>query len=374
MTKLIVEKDKFEQNISILKDLTNSTIIAVLKGNGYGLGILQFARFLTEHDISYFAVSELKEAIILRENGFRNNLLLLTPTNIAEEALIIAANDITPTIDSIHSAVTMNKAAQKLGVITDIHLKIDTGFGRFGFLPEELDSVSKLLTLNNLKIIGTYSHLSSSFSKNSKYIFSQFTTFMECVKKLNHNGINTGILHIANSCAFLKYPELHLDAVRIGSAFLGRIAIPNNYGLARLGYLKSNIIEIKYLPKNHFIGYANTFKTKARTRIGIIPVGYNDGYGLEKIKDAFRFLDIIRYILNDIRQFSRYIYVRIGDKKARILGRINMYSIVVDLNNIDAEVGDEVLLDINPLLIKSSIEREYISGMSVDTYLGSTAL
>jgi alanine racemase len=374
MTKLIVEKDKFKQNISILKDLTDSMIIAVLKGNGYGLDILKFARFLTEHDIAFFAVSELKEAMILRENGFRNNLLLLTPTNIEEEALIIAANDITPTIDSIHSAVIMNKAAQKLGVITNIHLKIDTGFGRFGFLPEELDSISELLTLDNLKIIGTYSHLSSSFSKNTKYVFRQFTTFMECINKLNHNGIDTGMLHIANSCAFLKYPEMHLDAVRIGSAFLGRIAIPNNYGLARIGYLKSNIIEIKYLPKNHTIGYANTFKAKARTRIGIIPVGYNDGYGLEKIKDTFRFFDIIRYILNDIRQFNRYIYVRIGDRKARILGRINMYSIIVDLNDINVGIGDEVLLEINPILVNNSIVREYIPGTSVDTLFSGTAL
>ncbi len=115
MTKLIVEKDKFKKNIAILKDLTDSAIIAVLKGNGYGLDILQFARFLTENDISCFAVSELKEAMILRENGFRNKLLLLTPTNVEEEALIITANEITPTIDSIHSAVIMNKAAQKLG-------------------------------------------------------------------------------------------------------------------------------------------------------------------------------------------------------------------------------------------------------------------
>ncbi len=372
MTKLIVEKDKFKKNIAILKDLTDSAIIAVLKGNGYGLDILQFARFLTENDISCFAVSELKEAMILRENGFRNKLLLLTPTNVEEEALIITANEITPTIDSIHSAVIMNKAAQKLGVTINIHLKLDTGFGRFGFLPEELDSISELLTLNNLNIVGTYSHLSSSFAQNSKYVFRQFITFMECVKKLNLNGINTGILHMANTCAFLKYPELHLDAVRIGSAFLGRIAIPNNYGLARLGYLKSTIVEIKYLPKNHFIGYANTFKTKARTRIGIIPVGYNDGYGLEKIKDTFRVLDIIRYVVNDIRQLNRNIYVRIRDKKARILGRINMYSIIVDLNNSDAEVGDEVLLDINPLLIKNSIEREYVSEMNVNTPLDST--
>jgi alanine racemase len=374
MTKLIVEKDKFEQNISILKGLTDSTIIAVLKGNGYGLDILKFARFLTEHDISCFAVSELKEAMILRKNGFRNNLLLLTPTNMEEEALMIAANDITPTIDSIHSAVIMNKAAQKLGVLINTHLKIDTGFGRFGFLPEELDSIYELMTLKNLKIIGTYSHLSSSFSKNSKYVLKQFTTFMECVERLNRNGINTGMLHIANSCAFLKYPELHLDAVRIGSAFLGRIAIPNNYGLARIGYLKSNIIEIKYLPNNHNIGYANTFKTKARTRIGIIPVGYNDGYGLEKIRDTFRVLDIIRYLLNDIRQFNKYIYVRIGDRKARILGRINMYSIIVDLNNFDAEIGDEVLLDINPILVNNLIEREYILGTSAGTPLNGTAL
>ncbi|HWQ89731.1 MAG TPA: alanine racemase C-terminal domain-containing protein, partial [Desulfitobacteriaceae bacterium] len=120
------------------------------------------------------------------------------------------------------------------------------------------------------------------------------------------------------------------------------------------------IIEIKYLPKNHYIGYANTYKTRDRTRIGIIPVGYYDGYGLEKIRDTFRFFDIIRYILNDIRQFNRSIYVKTTDGKAKILGKINMYSIIVDLNGIDVETGGEVILDINPITVNSLIEREYI--------------
>ncbi len=93
--------------------------------------------------------------------------------------------------------------------------------------------------------------------------------------------------------------------------------------------------------------------------------------GWKKLKIRFVF-GIIRYVVNDIRQLNRNIYVRIRDKKARILGRINMYSIIVDLNNSDAEVGDEVLLDINPLLIKNSIEREYVSEMNVNTPLDST--
>ncbi|MCX8132045.1 MAG: alanine racemase [Clostridia bacterium] len=361
MKTLVIEKDKLVSNIQCIKNMTSSTIIAVLKGNGYGLGIIEFARILLENGIDYFAVSEIDEAITLRNNGFDNPILLLTSTSIEQEAEIIAKNNIMATVGSVNSAVVMNETGKKLGMVVNVHLKIDTGFGRFGFLPGQIDNYYSLLkSLDNIKILGTYSHLSFSFTKKPKIVQNQFEKFLKCTESLKQNGIETGQLHIANSCAFLRFDVMHLDAVRIGSAFLGRIPIENKYGLSKIGYLKSTIIEFKDIPENSFIGYANTFKTKRNTRIGIVPVGYKDGFGVEKSRDTYRFRDILRYIYNDIKLLRKNLFVRVNGKKARILGRISMYNIIIDLTGVEAEIGDDVLLEINPVLIESSIKREMI--------------
>lgn len=363
MKKLVVERDKLKNNIDIIKSMTNAKIIAVLKGNGYGLGILKFARFLIENGIDYFAVSELQEAILLRDDGFENKILLLSSTGVEDEVELIIQNNIIPTIGSESAAIAVNEIAKKHNLIVDVHLKIDTGFGRFGFLPDEMDSVSSLFkSLENIKIAGTFSHFSFSFAKKRKNVQVQFDKFLKCIEILKRNGIEPGMLHIANSSAFLRFSDMHLDAVRIGSAFLGRIPFENTFGLKKIGYLKSNISEIKYLPENHYIGYANTYKTNKRTRIAIVPVGYKDGFGIEKSKDIFRFIDILRYIYHDLKLFwgSRYIYVRVNGKRVKILGRISMYNIVVDITGIEAQIGDEVILEANPILIESSIEREYL--------------
>jgi len=365
MKKLVVEKDKLKNNIDIIKSMAqpNVKIIAVLKGNGYGLDIIQYGRFLLDNGIDFFAVSEVEEAVLLRNEGFNNDILLLSATAIEQDVEKLVEYNIIPAIGSENSAVLVNEIAKKKDKIVSVHLKIDTGFGRFGFLPEDVKKLPALLkSLDNIKVAGTFSHLSFSFAKKEKDVRVQFDKFMKCIESLKNEGIETGLIHIANSCGFLKYRDMHLDAARIGSAFLGRLPIENTYGLKKIVYLKSNIIEIKNLPANHYIGYANTYRTKKATKIAIIPVGYKDGFGVEKSKDTFRIRDILRYMYHDFKLLAgeRGMFVKINGKRARILGRVSMYNIIVDITDIEAKIGDEAILDINPIMVESTIEREYI--------------
>lgn len=156
---------------------------------------------------------------------------------------------------------------------------------------------------------------------------------------------------------------MHLNAVRIGSAFLGRIIVQNTIGLKRIGLLKTQIAEIKELPKGYNIGYSNAFKTKKDTTVAIIPVGYFDGYNVRNYPDSYRFIDKIRYLYNDIKNLfkDKKLKITIGNKKYRLVGKIGMYHMVIDITeDKNIKVNDEINLDINPLYVDSSIRREYV--------------
>ncbi|NMB96665.1 MAG: alanine racemase [Clostridiaceae bacterium] len=367
MNKLIIEKDKLKKNIDIIKGLTKAKIIAVVKGNGYGLGLLEYSRFLSENGISLFAVSDINDAVLLSQNGFEGSVILLSPPYTEEEADIIIANNIICTVGSIASAAMVDKSSARLNTIAKVHIKIDTGFGRFGFLtddnnnPYNIEEVCNYLsTLSNIEVTGMYTHLSFSFSGKPEHINVQYNKFQKTVELMKEKGVKTEMLHICNSSAFLRFPHMHMDAVRIGSAFLGRIPVENTYGLQKIGYLKSNIVEIRKLPSGHNVGYANTYTTKRPTTAGIIPVGFRHGFGVEKSRDTFRFIDILRYIYNDIKSFNKKIYVMVNGSYVPVIGRISMYHTIADLTDINAKTGDEVILSINPLYISPDVKREYI--------------
>ena len=355
MKYLEIKREDLIYNISRLKEhCSPARIIAVLKGNAYGLDMVQFGHLLLENGIDLFAVSELQEAIALREAGFENEIILLTPTNNIDQAKLIADNKITATVASDYQAEILDK----IGLPVDAHIKIDTGFGRYGFYAENL--TDKLKEFGNITYTGVFSHFSNSFGKDDKYSRLQFERFEKAVDKLKQLGIEPPLKHICNSCGALRYDFARLDAVRIGSAFLGRLPIENKLGLRRIATLKCQVSEIRMLPKGSVVGYANTYKTAKDTTAAIIPIGYKDGYGVQKSFDTFRFMDILRYMFADIKSFGKKIYVTINGKKYPIIGRISMHNIVVDVTGGNVKVGDFTELECNPILMKSEIERIYI--------------
>lgn len=362
MKRLVIETDRLQYNIEKIREVVgDATIIGVVKGNGYGLGAVQLSRELLANGVTMLACARLDEAEELRAAGIEAELLLLSPVSLPQYAERVVELGVTAAIGSAESALALNTAAAAKGIRAKAHLKIDTGFGRFGFLPEDSD---KLITvckgLTSVDLTGIFTHLNVSFG-DEKFCKMQFDAFNEVISKLKKAGINPAIRHIANSCAALRFPEMRMDAVRIGSAFLGRLPIRNEWGLKKVGRFEADIDEVRYLPKGHYVGYANVYKTTKPTRIAVVTAGAADGLALQKGKDAYRFRDRLRYLWNDFKFLLHpgKIACTIEGKRALVLGRVGLTHTVIELGEIKAGAGDVAVFQVNPLYIDSSVERVY---------------
>ena len=371
MNTLVINKEDLRHNIEKIKEYAGKSgnndkgeplkIIAVVKANGYGLGIIEYSNFLIDNGISSFAVATIEEALMLRNAGIKHEILMLSSTSIKEDIKLLVENDITLTAGSKQAIETINQIGQEFNKTIKIHLKIDTGFGRYGFIYSKIDEVIDIIKKSeNIKIEGTFTHFSISFY-NQKYTELQFNRFIDAVEILQKNEIKTGILHVCNSSAFLKYPSMHLNAVRVGSVFLGRLSFQNNLGLRRIAKLETNVVEIKELPKKFNVGYSNTYSTKKETKVAIIPSGYMNGINITSGKDMFRNIDKLRYIVRDFKDLlkKQAIYVKINGQNCKVLGRIGTYHLTCDITGKAVNIGDKVEIEINTKFVDSNIRREY---------------
>ena len=355
MKAYIVERDALVENIQKLVEFANGVPIwGVLKGNGYGLGVLPMARLLWDNGVERFAVTELREAELLREDFPEAPILMLRATADPSEINALLDLKVILSISSYEMAVAVNALAGERADVAEVHLCIDTGMGRYGFLPEEYAKIVSLYEfMKNLAVTGIFTHFHSAFCSD-KATKQQFSEFISLTEKLQKAGYETGMLHCCNSSAFLKFPEMHLDAVRIGSAFLGRLAFSSRLNLKKIGYAECSVEELRTLPKGHTVGYGAGYVCKERTRVAIVGVGWYHGFGAERENDLHRIRDSLRAILKNLLAIfvKKNIIVTVNGKKCRVLGHIGMVHAAVDVTDVDCALGDHVILQVNPLNVK----------------------
>lgn len=362
MKTLLVQRSRIKNNISKIKERAgDSQIYGVLKGNAYGLGLVEMADILRDEGINRFALTDIEDAIKLRQSGFDDEeILMLRSTSEAEYIEALSDYNLVGTIGSQEAAVAMSGIAEKRRTVIEAHIEIDCGMGRYGFLPEEIDKVISVYKyMNGIALTGIYTHFPRAYDseKNTRLQAERFTGVLD---RLREKGIEPGLVHAANSSALFRYDFCNFDAVRVGSAITGRIATRSSYGLQRVGTVVSNIAEIRWLPKGATLGYGSSYKTPGPKRIAIIPVGYVDGFCAEKARDSYSFFQTLRYVLSDIKRglTRKRMYVGINGSRARVIGHVGMLHTVADVTKIDCAPGDTATFEINPLLT-GNIDRTY---------------
>lgn len=359
-----VNLDAISYNIQALKEfIGKAKLLAVVKGNAYGHGMIPVAMCAEENGAEYLGVSTIEEGILLRQRGIKIPILLLN-TILPEAAESVIEYDLTTTICSFDVVQAINEAAEKYNKKAKVHLKIDSGFGRFGILPEYALEFVKIVDENfkNVFIEGIFTHFSNA--SNESYTRKQFGVFNSVVLNLEQNGFNIPIKHAANSLATLKYPDMHLDMVRIGNALYGLSS--NKHVLTKkAATIFSQIIYLKNLPKGHNVGYGNKFRAKKPIKVAVIPFGYYDGLELV-VSQPGGILDGIKYLFRQILSLFGYVSaqrkVRINGTLCNIIGKIGMQNCMVDVTKLrdNVFVGDKVELNARKVNLNYSLPRRYI--------------
>ena len=360
---LVVEREKIQRNIAAVKARASGAVIyGVLKGNAYGFGLVEMADLLRNEGISHFAVTEVRDLVILRNSGFADEeILMLRSTALPDELEKILEYGAVATIGSYEAAAALNAVAEKNTTTADAHIEIDTGMGRYGFSVSEYDRVISVFKyMNALNITGMYTHFNLAF-KSEKAVHAQLDGLLEVASEVRKAGFDPGMLHAANSSALFKYPFALLDAVRVGSAFTGRCAAKGKFGLEKTGFAEGRIIEIRWLSKGQTVGYGGDYRCRKPRRIAVAPIGYADGVCVDKTRDMFTFWGGVRAGLSGLKAWvlRKKAYGIINGKPCRVLGHFGMQHCVLDVTGADCAVGDRVRLEVNSVIAGDILPKLY---------------
>ena len=308
----------------------NVKYLGVVKADAYGHGALQVAKKLEELGADYLAVSSLDEARELRHGGVSAPILILghTPPEMVPQLIEYG---ITQAVSAKAKAEEYSAAAAACGGTLKVHIKVDTGMSRLGFLVRDghfdggVEAIAASCALHHLEAEGIFTHFAVSDADDAPsedYTRRQFAVFQHVIAALAAQERTFAIRHCANSGALARYPEMYLDMVRPGIALYGVGDDAERLGLRPVMSLKSSISTIKVFDPDTDISYGRTFHTTEKTRVGVLPIGYADGF---------------------FRGLSNRMSVITAQGPAPVRGRICMDMCMVDLSGLpDVHVGDTV--------------------------------
>jgi alanine racemase len=303
-------------------------VLAVVKANAYGHGAIPVARALSSSKISMLGVAWVHEGIELRKAGIRLPILVMGgPTQ--KEADEVLSNRLTPVVFRPDQVITLEKIAKKKNRKARIHIKIDSGMGRLGVSSKKelLDLLGVLRRAPHLVVEGVMSHMAEDGLDQRFFTKQQLTFFQQALDLLAEQGVPISLRHVANSSITIDLKSAHFNMVRPGIMLYGYRPTKNlerSIELKPVMTLKTKIIHLKRVPSGTSISYGRTYMTDRETLIGTLPVGYADGIP---------------------RSLSNQGEVLVGSKRARVIGRVCMDMMMIDLTGWeDVKIGQEVIL------------------------------
>ena len=346
----------YEQIKSLLPEKT--IIMAVLKANGYNCGDVQIASELVKLDGNIqFAVSNINEAIGLRNGGIKNPILILgyTPPQLADK---LFQYNITQTLVSFEYAQQINFIAKQMNAIPKVNVKLDTGMGRIGIVcyDEYFDSavaqVEAVFAMENLEITGCYTHISTLYENDEsslEYTKIQYLRFIKITDYLKNNGLKLGLLHCLNSAGTVNMPQMALDMVRPGTLIYG--ALPDMYNHSGIEFkpivkIKATVAKVSTNKKSSYIGYSRAFTVTEDIKTAVLTIGYSDilrmGQGKGKVLINDKFCNVIGGVCMDqmVVDITHAGEVDAGDT-AVILGRYDENKITFEDMSQFLQAGEE---------------------------------
>lgn len=354
---LQINLDNLIHNLrAIRKHCGNTRIMAAVKANAYGHGLIECAKTLEKEQIDYFGVAFIEEAIELREAGIQTPILTLGGISGRQVDLYLDYN-----IDVLASSVSkleqIERIAKSRNCIANIHIKIDTGMERIGvhyYSNAVKDIIEKATYSNSLRLRGISSHFATAESADQTFMNTQRTRFLECIETHSNILPKDIIRHIANSGGILSSKENHLDMVRPGKMLYGiRVAehLDNIVDIKQCIELHSEVAYFKVVKKGNSVSYGQTWTAQEDTRVVTIPVGYGDGIP---------------------RSLSNKGHVIIRGKKYPIVGTICMDQFMVNIGpQGEAYNGDKVILINEDLSVYDMANRINTEPLEVLTHLNS---
>ena len=332
------------QNAEAVKKYVGVPVIGVVKCDGYGVSLSEAARSWQQAGVSMFAVSKPHEALELRQLGFREDILLMAPVANPEIINALIEYNIILTVTNYETAQLYYRYANSLPIRA--HIAIDTGMGRFGVKWTDVEQIKAIYAMPGFTYEGIFSHFSKSFEKEYNHTKKQLDRFLQAVNTVSAAGISVGIRHIANSCAALRFPETRLDAVRIGSALVGKICYKLPINLYPVAQFKAQVVDCKQLQEGDTIGYASVCKVKKPTKAIVVSIGHEDGFGYITRPDVFSFRDMLYYFYRVMRESLRRPYVTFKNLRLPLIGRIGNQYTLFDATGVEIAAGDYVLANL----------------------------
>ncbi|MDY6792400.1 MAG: alanine racemase [Thermodesulfobacteriota bacterium] len=333
-----VDLNAIDHNVRELRRMTNPSarLMVAVKANAYGHGIIEVARQVLKNGADALGVARVGEGIRIREAGIDAPVLVFGYSPPSEAARLYEF-DLIQTVYSYETARALSDTSSSQDIRNKIHLKVDTGMGRLGLLPDSrraapadsaVEEVKSIAGLSGLKLEGIFTHFATADWSDKSYAEQQFQIFVKFLDQLHQEGIKFSVRHAANSGAIIDMPQTHLDMVRAGISIYGLYPSDeidkNRIKLLPAMSLKAKIIHLKKVPAGFMVSYGITHETKKPTTIATIPIGYGDGFS---------------------RLMSSNGHMLVHGQRAPIIGRVCMDLTMIDVGHIpEVEIEDEAVV------------------------------